>query len=110
MVVKVGVLTLFKNDTVAALAVLLSTMLVPVVTAPVKVAPPEWVRVKVASGVVAPIAPLTVTIPPVPALMLKDSVLLVVPLMLLLNCMVRPAALPVVLSNAMLALNTTGPV
>ena len=103
-------LTLFKNDTVVALAVLLSTMLVPELTAPVKVAPPEWVRVKVASGVVAPIAPLTLTTPPVPALSVKDSVLLVVPSMLLLNCMARPVALPVVLAKLMLALKTTGPV
>ncbi len=103
-------LTLFKKDTVVALAVLLSTMLVPVVTVPVKVAPPEWISVKVASGVVAPIAPLTATVPPVPALMLKDSVLLVVPSMLLLNCTARPALLPVVLLSVMLALKTKGPV
>ena len=54
-VVRVGVVNAPLNKIVAPLDVLVITTLVPVVTAPVNVAPFEFVRVKVKSDIEVPV-------------------------------------------------------
>jgi hypothetical protein len=84
-VVNVGVTKALLNKIVAPLDVLARTTLVPVVTAPLNVAPFELATVNVRSDVEAPICPDTAIVPPVPELIVKDCVLAVVPLIELLN-------------------------
>ena len=87
-------------------AVLLSTTLVPVVTAPLKVVPPEWVMVKVDSGV-APIAPVTLITPTVPAFIVSDCVLAAAPTIVLAKLISAPTALPAVVFKVTLVPKVT---
>ena len=90
-VVNVGVTKAPLNKIVAPLDVLARTTLVPVVTAPLNVAPFELATVNVRSDVEVPICPDTAIVPPVPELIVKDCVLAVVPLIELLNTISFPA-------------------
>ena len=80
VVVSTGVLKLSAKRMVWPATVSLNTTLVPVVTALLNVAPLLLVKVKVLSEVVCPTAPVTLTVPVVPAFKLSDSVLAVLPL------------------------------
>ena len=80
------------------------TTLVPVVTAPVKVVPPELVMVRVDKLVVVPITPLTAIVPAV--LKVKAWVLARVPFTLL-NKLIAPLA---VLVSVVVAPKVTAPV
>ena len=69
-----------------------NTTLVPVVTALLKVAPLLLVRAKVLKGTELPIAPVTSTVPAVPALSVTACKLLPVPFRVLANVMLAPVA------------------
>ena len=103
-VVKVGVVSAPLKTIVPV--VLVRTTPLPVVTAPVKVVPPELVMVRVASVVPLPIAPFILIAPAV--LKTRDSVLACVPLieLALLN-VITPL---LVLVKLVSAPNVTAPV
>ena len=82
-VVKVGVMSAPLKAIVPV--VLVSTTLVTVVTAPVKVAPPELVMVRVPMFV--PIMPVTLIAPAVPFTLLNK---LIAPLVVLVSVVVAP--------------------
>ena len=110
--VKTGVLNPPSNDTTAPLTVLVSTILVSTLTAPIKRAPPECVTVRDDNVVVEPIAPFTWMVPTVPALMVSACAFAVVPAIVPVpaNKMPRPALNPVVVSNMMLVPSVVAPV
>jgi hypothetical protein len=83
---------------------------VPAVTAPLNVVPPELVIVRFRRGVTPPTIPATPTVPEVPEFRVNDSVLFVVPLMVLVKEMVFPAAALDVVEITESAVSTTGPV
>jgi hypothetical protein len=90
--------------------VLVRTTVVPVVTAALKVVPPELVIVRFLSVLLPPTIPVTPTVPEVPEFRVNDSVLFVVPLMVLVKEMVFPAAALDVVEITESAVSTTGPV
>ena len=88
---------------------MLSTTSVPVVTGALKTAPLLCTRVKVFNAWVLPIAPVTNTVPPVPAFNTTDWVLWATPLRVLAKVMLAPvgSAPLLVVSNVVMAAVTT---
>ena len=85
------------------------TILVPVFTAPLNVAPPELVIVNV-DNEVAPMAPLTLMVPEEPLLIVSAWVLALVPLTALLKLMLLPVELVPVDTSVMELPRVTAPV
>ncbi len=87
----------------------LNTTLVPVVTALLNVAPLLLTNVKLRKACVLPTEPLTKTVPLVPALIVTDWALLPLPLSVLPNVMLAPAANPpwLVVSNRVSTVTST---
>jgi hypothetical protein len=90
--------------------VLVRTTAVPVVTAVLKVVPPELVIVRFRRDVTPPTIPVTPTIPEVPEFRERDSVLLVVPLIVLVKEILLPVAALATVEIMESAVKTTGPV
>ena len=90
------------NSMAAASVVSVKTTLVPVVTAPVKVAPLLFVTVRVASEVPVPIVLLAAIAPPVPAFSVRLCVLATVPATAPPRVMPAPAAVPPLLVVSMI--------
>ena len=107
--VNVAVVRLPLKVTKVLEEVFVITMLVPVVTAPLNVAPPELVIVNVDNEVV-PTAPLTLMVPVEPLLIVSAWVLVLVPLTVLLNEMLLPAANAPVESRVIELPSVTAPV
>jgi hypothetical protein len=93
-VVRVGVVKAPLKVIAVASVVSVRTTLVPVVTAPLKVAPLLLVTVRVASEVPVPIVLLAAIAPPVPAFKLRLCVLASVPSTAPPRVMPAPAAVP----------------
>ena len=109
MTVNVAVVRLPLKVTKVPEEVFVITILVPVVIAPLNVAPPELVIVNV-DNEVAPIAPLTLMVPVEPLLIVSAWVLALVPLTVLLKLMLLPVELVPVDTSVMELPRVTAPV
>ena len=109
MTVNVAVVRLPLKVTKAPEELFVITMLVPVFTAPLNVAPPELVIVSVDKEVV-PMAPLTLMVPEEPLLIVSAWVLALVPLTVLLKLMLFPVELAPVEASVIELPRVTAPV